>query len=142
MREAVAVRARNRCEYCQSPQDFCPDSFQIEHIAPTAVGGTDTLENVAWACGSCNKAKAVATDSLDSETELNVPLFHPRQQKWEEHFAWDTTNDLMMSGLTPTGRATIQRLQLNRQRIINLRRLLKLDGKHPPLDTRPTDTTT
>lgn len=141
MRGAVAARAKNRCEYCQSPQDFCPDSFHVEHIAPTVVGGTDTLENVAWAC-SCNKAKAVATEFVDSETESAAPLFHPRQQKWEEHFTWDTTNDLLISGLTPTGRATIQRLQLNRQRIINLRRLLKLDGKHPPLDTQPVDTIT
>ncbi len=139
MREAIAGRAQNRCEYCQCPQDFCPDSFHVEHIDPTANGGADTIVNVAWTCGSCNKAKAVATEMIDSQTGLVVSLFHPRRNFWSEHFAWDSDNDLYVIGLTPVRRATILRLQLNHQRIVNLRRLLKLDGRHPPLDIPPTD---
>ena len=57
MREAIAGRAQNRCEYYQCPKDFCPDSSQVERINPT-----DTMMNVAWACASCNKAKAVVTE--------------------------------------------------------------------------------
>jgi len=39
---------------------------------------------------------------------------------------------LTLLGLTPTGRATIAALRLNREGVINLRRALKLEGKHPP----------
>jgi len=37
-----------------------------------------------------------------------------------------------LKGLTATGRATIAALDLNRQRVINLRRVLIRDGLHPP----------
>ena len=35
-------------------------------------------------------------------------------------------------GKTPTGRATVSRLQVNRASVMSLRRVLILDGKHPP----------
>ena len=36
-------------------------------------------------------------------------------------------------GLTATGRATIATLQLNRAQVVNLRRVLSVVGKHPPV---------
>jgi hypothetical protein len=38
-------------------------------------------------------------------------------------------------GLTPTGRATVERLQLNREGVVNLRRVLRTIGQHPPMDS-------
>lgn len=35
-------------------------------------------------------------------------------------------------GLTATGRATVQELQLNRKNLVNLRALLLLADLHPP----------
>jgi len=35
-------------------------------------------------------------------------------------------------GLTPTGRATIVALELNRAGVINLRKLLRNSTQHPP----------
>jgi hypothetical protein len=35
-------------------------------------------------------------------------------------------------GLTPTGRATVETLKLNREGLINLRRVLYVMGEHPP----------
>ncbi len=46
----VFTRARDRCEYCQSPQDHCPDPFSIEHIHPQALGGTHQADNLALSC--------------------------------------------------------------------------------------------
>ncbi|MEG4968235.1 hypothetical protein QUB11_16585 [Microcoleus sp. B6-A1] len=37
-----------------------------------------------------------------------------------------------MLGLTPTGRATIDRLQLNREGVVNLRGVLHSIALHPP----------
>jgi hypothetical protein len=53
------------------------------------------------------------TRAVDPETNEPVALFHPREQKWEEHFAWSRDSSGVLSGKTPCGRATIARLRLN-----------------------------
>jgi hypothetical protein len=63
-------------------------------------------------------------------------LFHPREQRWEAHFAWNHDFTLIL-GVTPTGRATIAALQLNRPGLVNLRRVLYMVGEHPPALTPP-----
>ena len=37
------------------------------------------------------------------------------------------------NGLTPIGRVTVALLRLNRDYVLNLRKLLMLAGEHPPL---------
>ena len=39
-KEQVVQRAEGCCEYCQSQEDFSPDSFSVEHIIPKSEGGT------------------------------------------------------------------------------------------------------
>ncbi|MDX2239899.1 MAG: hypothetical protein NW224_04365 [Leptolyngbyaceae cyanobacterium bins.302] len=68
---------------------------------------------------------------MDPVTEQKVPLFHPRQQQWQEHFTWNSGFTLVV-GLTPTGRATVEELQINRIGLVNLRRALFAFGQHPP----------
>jgi hypothetical protein len=60
-----------------------------------------------------------------------VLLFNPRTQIWEEHFSW-TDDFTTIVGLTPTGRATVKALNMNRQESINLRKILYVFGEHPP----------
>ena len=60
-----------------------------------------------------------------------VPLFHPRQQRWQDHFAWNEDFTLVI-GITPVGRATVDTLHLNRVRLVNLRRILVASATHPP----------
>jgi hypothetical protein len=59
-------------------------------------------------------------------------LFNPRTDSWSAHFDWND-DDLQIIGTTPTGRATVQRLKLNRKSNINLCELLKMAGLHPPV---------
>jgi hypothetical protein len=40
-----------------------------------------------------------------------------------------------MVGLTPTGRASVMRIKLNRPRLINRRQAFYLLGLHPPIHT-------
>ncbi len=130
----IAERARHLCEYCRSRSDFSLSRFTVEHIHPKKLGGTDSLSNLAWSCGNCNSHKAVAIQALDPATLLMTPLFHPRNQKWHDHFMW-SEDELNIIGITLTGRATIERLQMNRQEAVNLRKLLIPAGLHPPDDT-------
>lgn len=50
---------------------------------------------------------------------------------WQNHFTW-SSNFTELIGISSIGRATIETLRLNRAGIINIRRLLFLDGLHPP----------
>ncbi len=130
-RTEVTQRARNFCEYCLSPGSFATQALSVEHIHPRHKGGGSELDNLALACQGCNNFKGIKTTGIDPFTNRRVPLYHPRQQRWGDHFAWndDFTRAL---GLTPTGRATIHILQLNRGGVMNLRAALHAVGKHPP----------
>jgi hypothetical protein len=59
-------------------------------------------------------------------------LFHPRQHLWREHFIW-STDRLHVIGLTPIGRATVEALELNRERAIRIRTADVAVGRHPPI---------
>ena len=107
----------------RTPAAYSADSFSIEHIVPRARGGATELENAAYACQGCNNHKYTATQGFDSVTGESVPLFHPRSDRWLDHFAWNEDGTIIL-GVTPTGRATVQDLQLNRSGLVNLRRVL------------------
>ena len=126
----VAERARGACEYCRSLVLYSTQSFSIEHIVPLYKGGSSDLENLAFSCQGCNGHKYTKTEARDPATGLLVPLFHPRLQRWRENFVW--SNDFTeILGVTPTGRATVEALHLNRVGLVNLRGLLYAAGVHP-----------
>jgi hypothetical protein len=127
-RTVIARRAQNFCEYCKV---FVPDTFEIEHIIPLIQGGSNELDNLAVSCGGCNNRKGAKTSAMDPLTEVEVLLFHPRQDVWREHFQWN--NDFtQITGISPVGRATVELLQLNRTGLILLREVLFGHGNAPP----------
>lgn len=130
-KQFVAERARHCCEYCISQVSYSPDPFSVDHIVSRALGGTDDPDNLAYACLGCNNRKFTAATASDPVTGERVALYHPRQHKWDEHFTW-SRDFARLIGLTPIGRATIIKLQLNREGVVNLRQLLRLVDKHPP----------
>jgi hypothetical protein len=127
----IAERAQGRCEYCQSLANYATQSFAIEHVIPISLGGETILNNLALACSGCNGHKYNKITAPDPVDGTLVPLYHPRLQQWHEHFSWNEDYTLVV-GLTSTGRATVEVLQLNRQGVVNLRRLLIFIGQHPP----------
>jgi hypothetical protein len=134
LRRTVEQRAKGRCEYCQSPAKYSTQRFSLEHITPRSQGGTTSLDNLALACQGCNNHKYNKVQSSDPVTNQSAELFHPRKQRWQDHFTWDARFDLVI-GLTAAGRATVEALQLNRPELLNLRKLLYAAGEHP----RPED---
>ncbi len=130
-RALLASMAGFLCEYCKCPKAFIPIPFDIEHILPISLGGTDDVENSAYACHGCNLIKNNKIEGTDPVNKVIVPFFHPRSDEWNDHFVWDESG-LLMLGITPVGRATIESLKLNREAVVNLRSLLVLAGKHPP----------
>jgi len=132
LRRIVTERARGCCEYCQSQEIYSTQSFSVEHITPVSKNGETIADNLALACQGCNNYKYIKTQGLDPVTIEIINLYHPRQQKWEDHFTWDD-NYSKIIGLTPTGRATVEVLKLNREGLVNLRRILYVTGNHPLL---------
>lgn len=131
LRRLVKERANSCCEYCISQEAYSPDPFSVEHIIPFNAGGPSVEKNLALACQGCNNLKYNKTSAVDPITLQGAPLFNPRTDHWPEHFTWNRDFSELL-GLTPTGRATIDALRLNRENIANLRLVLVVAGKHPP----------
>jgi hypothetical protein len=119
-RQAVRKRARDRCEYCRVHQRDIPFlKLQIEHVIPRQHQGGDDLPNLALACYRCNKFKGPNLSAFDPRTGKLVRLFHPRRQRWTDHFS---IRGLLILGRTSTGRATVELLQINAAKRQGLRR--------------------
>ena len=131
LRAEIGERARGCREYCRAQEKFSPDSFSVEHIAPLSGGGSCESDNLAYSCQGCNNRKYVSVEAVDTLTGELVALYHPRRQQWNDHFAWNEDFTVVI-GLTPTGRATVDKLQLNRRGLVNLRRVLFELHEHPP----------
>jgi 5-methylcytosine-specific restriction endonuclease McrA len=130
LRAQVFERAKGLCEYCQTAQALVLE-IQIDHIVPQSAGGLTTENNLCLSCTSCNNAKHAYQTGIDPETGEHVPLFNPRLQAWHEHFAW-VNNATVLNGLTPIGRATIERLKINRPLVMKARQRWVEAGWHPP----------
>ena len=132
LRRLVIARAHGCCEYCLSQMNYSSHSFAVEHITPRVRGGKTIESNLALACQGCNEHKHAKIKARDPLTGKLTPLFHPRRHRWTEHFTW-SADDLEIIGLTPTGRATVTALQLNRAEVVNLRHILIAFDEHPPV---------
>ena len=127
----VETRAAGRCEYCRMHQSLQGATFHVEHVIPQSRGGHSQLDNLAWACPSCNLHKANRVAIVDPDTGYQVSLFHPRLDNWETHFRWD---GYRIAGRTPIGRATVAALDLNYPRRIQIRQAEELFALFPPRD--------
>jgi hypothetical protein len=117
----VAERAGHRSEYCQAPEAIFNFPFEVEHIVPLRRGGRDDESNEALSCRCCNLFKSDYLEAVDPQTGNAASLFNPRQQKWEDHFAIGLATGALI-GRTPAGRATMDRLQMNRPTQVNARK--------------------
>lgn len=115
LRQLVLRRARNRCEYCGLSQVGQEAVFHVDHVLPVSADGPTTPGNLALACVSCSLRKEARRSATDPQTGRTVRLFHPRRQRWADHFEWD---GLIVVGRTATGRATIAALRMNRPTIL------------------------
>jgi len=107
--------------------------LEVEHIIPTAAGGSDDEENLWLSCTACNRYKGTQVKGRDPRTGRRVRLFNPRRQKWVRHFRW-SDNGTEIIGLTATGRATVEALRLNNELAKQARTIWRDAGIHPPKD--------
>lgn len=128
LRRIVTERAGLRCEYCGLAQAGQEALFHLDHIVPVTAGGQTEPQNLALACVSCSLRKGARQTAPDPQTGHETPLFHPRREAWRDHFRWE---GVMVVGLTPTGRATLSALRLNRPLVLAIREEEIFRGRHP-----------
>jgi HNH endonuclease len=133
LRQRVLAASRNQCAYCHALTAITGARPVIDHIIPEAAGGQAVWENLCVACHACNEFKGAQVEAHDALTAQRVPLFHPRQQQWREHFCWSEDGSQII-GLTATGRATVMALHMNHPIIMEARRRWARVGWHPPRD--------
>jgi HNH endonuclease len=132
LQRQVREDAGHRCGYCLSSETVTGIPLEIEHLIPESLGGPTERENLWLACHRCNKFKGNRTEATDPMTKEVVPLFNPRVQLWHEHFQWSVDGTLVL-GLTPSGRATVETLQMNNVYAVEARRFWSFAGWHPPI---------
>ncbi len=130
LRQQVTERARGLCEYCQTAQIIVV-TMEVDHIVPLATGGETQVDNLCLTCRGCNSFKQDFQSGFDADSDREVPLFNPRNQTWGDHFRWSDDGTRIM-GLTSIGRATINRLRMNRDGVVAARRLWVQAAWHPP----------
>jgi 5-methylcytosine-specific restriction endonuclease McrA len=128
LRRLVRERAAERCEYCLLPEQVSFASHWIDHVVAEKHGGPTDADNLALSCVLCNQHKGSDLSSIDPETGAILSLFHPRRERWADHFRLDGNR---IEPLTPIGRVTVRLLQLNHPDRLQERSLLLAAGLLP-----------
>lgn len=118
LRRETKLRAGNCCEYCGLAQSDSMMSLHVEHILPKQHGGITVSENLALACPSCNLHKGPNLTGIDPDTAQVCRLFHPRRDRWLDHFRREGARVI---GITPIGRTTTWLLGMNSEEQMSLR---------------------
>ncbi|GAB4227179.1 MAG: HNH endonuclease signature motif containing protein [Elainellaceae cyanobacterium] len=121
LRRSVYDRAKGCCEYCFTPELASFASHEVDHIIAEKHGGLTQEDNLALSCSLCNKHKGSDLASIDPQTGEITPLYHPRRDRWSDHFC---LTEAEFTPLSSVGRVTVRLLQLNRSDRVEERRLL------------------
>lgn len=115
IREQVRQRAQCACEFCGISEIDVGGLLTIDHFQPRSKNGTDDVENLIYACGSCNQYKQ-GYWAIDGTAPM---LWNPRQEVADRHFVEQA--DGQLTALTPTRVFTIKRLRLNHSQLVAAR---------------------
>lgn len=110
-------------------EGFYRTPFQVDHVIARQHGGETSLDNLALACFHCNNHKGPNLAGFDPASGRVVRLFHPREDRWEEHFEW---NGAELRGRTAIGRVTVHVLAINNVGCLAVREALIREGVFPP----------
>ena len=128
VRQRVSVRAQSRCEYCLFPEARSAFSHQVDHIISRKHGGGSSLDNLALCCIFCNRYKGSDVAAINSRTGDAVRLFHPRADRWPDHFR---ISGAIIQPLSPEGEVTARLLRFNQAQRVAERALLQAIGYYP-----------
>ena len=100
-----------RCGYCQVSETEVGSELTFDHFQPRSLGGSDTADNLVYACHACNEFKGEYYGS-----DEGTRLLHPLRDDLTLHLRLGANGNL--EGITAVGNRYIERLQLNRQPLV------------------------
>ena len=109
LREAIANRASQLCEYCLVAEIDTLYGCEVDHIISLKHGGSSEPDNLAYACALCNRAKGSDVGSIAASGEF-TRFFNPRTDRWAEHFRLEGSS---IQPLTMIGEVTARILGFN-----------------------------
>lgn len=118
-RTAVRAAFGGRCGYCGVHETSVGGELEMDHFHPQAAGGSDDIENIVYACTTCNRFKGDYAPAPGAPESLR--LLHPLRDDLSAHIDETTLGRLV--GLTSRGWFHIQRLHLNRPQLVDRRHL-------------------
>jgi len=132
VRQTIAERAKQMCEYCLIAEADTFYGCEVDHIISLKHAGSSSVDNLAYACAVCNRAKGTDIGSVSTSGEF-TRFFNPRTDHWWEHFRLEAATILP---LTPIGEVTVRILGFNEGARIHERNELMRLGRYPRLMVR------
>ncbi|HXM48632.1 MAG TPA: HNH endonuclease signature motif containing protein [Pyrinomonadaceae bacterium] len=127
IRETIADRAQSLCEYCLISEADTFYGCEVDHIISLKHGGSSELDNLAYACAFCNRAKGSDVGSVSANSEF-TRFFNPRTDRWAEHFRLE---DAAIRPLTTVGEVTARILGFNDSARLHEREEMIRFAKYP-----------
>lgn len=125
LRAEVERRAGGICEYCRIVIEDTYFGGEVDHIISLKHRGQTELENLAYACQSCNRSKGSDLGSISKASKTLVRFFNPRTDDWNEHFR--VNSDAEIEPLTEIGEVTAIIFGFNEpERIIERKGLIEI----------------
>lgn len=127
LRQTIVDRANHLCEYCLIAEE---DSFygcQVDHIISLKHGGSSDVDNLAFACALCNRAKGSDVGSIATSGEF-TRFFNPRTDRWLDHFRLEGAT---IHPLTPIGEVTVRIFGFNDSARLHEREEMIRFGTYP-----------
>jgi hypothetical protein len=128
LRQRVASRAEQLCEYCLIHNEDAYLGMQVDHIISKKHGGRTSFHNLALACACCNRQKGTDIFAMDPTSGKFVALYNPRKSLWRDHFQLVGVRITWRTGI---GAATVRLLKLNHPRRILERQVLRSFKRYP-----------
>lgn len=117
LRDSVRALYGYRCGYCGVSETNTGGLLELDHFRLRSHEGSDILDNLVYACPTCNRFKGDYWPA--DEASVDLALLHPLEDDLDEHI--EQLADGRLAGLTRRGWFHIQRLQLNRSQLLELR---------------------
>lgn len=96
-----------------------------------STGGISVLENLAWACASCNNYKGSDIATLVGQPPRLSRLYHPRTDRWSNCFR---LSGYRIEPHNTPGAATEKLLQFNQDSRLRERAALGQTGRYPTIE--------
>ena len=127
LRQTIADRAKQLCEYCLIAEADTFYGCEVDHIISLKHGGSLDPDNLAYACAPCNRAKGSDIASISASGEI-TRFFNPRTDRWAEHFRLEAAS---IQPLTTIGEVTARILGFNDSARLHEREEMIRFSKYP-----------